>query len=77
MLLDVSIFNPQEVVFNGQSMSVVVPGEAGVFEVLIHHKPILSRLISGMIYVDEKKIPILRGIVKVYKNKVNIIVEEA
>ena len=76
MLLDVSILNHQKVVFKGPAVSVTVPGEKGVFEILVYHRPILSRLISGTLYVDEKNFPIKRGIVQVNQNKVNIIVEE-
>jgi F-type H+-transporting ATPase subunit epsilon len=76
MLLDVSILNPREALFEGKAKSVVVPGEEGVFEVLPFHKRILSRLLSGVIFVDEQSFPIRRGIIKVDQNKVTIIVEE-
>jgi F-type H+-transporting ATPase subunit epsilon len=76
MLLDVTILNPKEILFEGQAKSIIFPGEQGVFEVLAYHKPLLSRLISGIMLVDDKNFSILRGIVKVNKNKVTVIVEE-
>jgi len=76
MLLDVCILDPREVLFEGKAKSVVVPGEQGVFEVLPFHKRILSRLLAGVIFVDEEHFPIHRGIIKVDQNKVTIIVEE-
>jgi F0F1-type ATP synthase epsilon subunit len=76
MLLDVSVLNPREVIYEGKAKSVIVPGEEGVFEVLPFHKRILSRLISGILLIDEQNIPIHRGIIKVNQNKVTIIVEE-
>lgn len=47
-----------------------------MFEVLPFHKRILSRLISGNIFIDERFFPIKRGIVMVNQNKVTIIVEK-
>lgn len=75
MLLDVSILNSSEVVFEGKVKSVVVPGEEGVFEVMPFHKRIISRLISGTIMIDEKVLTIRRGIAKVDQNKVIILIE--
>ena len=76
MLFDVTVLSPREVIFEGQAKSVILPGESGVFEVLPFHKRILSRLISGKLFIDEKSFPVKRGIVKVSQNKVTIIVEE-
>jgi len=76
MQLDVSVLSPKRVIFNGRAKCVVIPGEQGVFEILPFHKRILSRLISGTLFIDEKKLPIRRGIVKVEQNKVTIIIEE-
>ncbi len=76
MFLDVTVLSPQEVIFEGKAKSVILPGEEGVFEVLPFHKRILSRLISGRLFIDEQGFPIRRGIVKVNQNEVTIIVEE-
>ncbi len=76
MLLDVSVLSPKEVIFEGKAKSVVIPGEQGVFEVLVFHKPILSRLLAGTMFIDEQSLRIKRGIIKVSKNKVTVIVEE-
>lgn len=76
MFFDVTVLSPREVIFEGQAKSVILPGEEGVFEVLPFHKRILSRLISGKLFIDEKNFPVKRGIVKVNQNKVTIIVEE-
>jgi F-type H+-transporting ATPase subunit epsilon len=76
MLLDVSILNPTRVVFEGKAKRVILPGEAGTFEILPFHKRILSRLVAGTIIVDQQGIPIRRGIVKVNQNIVTIILEE-
>lgn len=75
-MFDVSILSPAEVIFEGKAKSVIVPGEEGVFEVQSFHKRTLSRLISGIIFVDETPIRIKRGAIKVNQNQVTVIVEE-
>jgi F-type H+-transporting ATPase subunit epsilon len=75
-MLDVVIYSPEKQIFQGKANSVIFPGEYGVFEVLPFHKPILSRLIGGNIFVDEKKFAIRCGIVGVNYNKATVVVEE-
>ena len=77
MLIDVSILGKRKVLFEGTAESVIVPGEQGVLEVLPFHKTLVSRLVAGNIQVDQKRISIKRGLIKVYENKVNIIAEES
>lgn len=77
MLLDVSLLSPQEILFEGKAKTVILPGEEGVFEVLPLHRRLLSRLITGNLFIDERVFSIKRGIVKVNQNKVTIIVELA
>lgn len=77
MFLDVTVLSPREIIFEGQAKSIILPGEEGVFEVLPFHKRMLSRLISGKLFIDEQSFPVKRGMVKVNQNRVTIIVEEA
>ena len=76
MLLDVTVVSPKEVIFEGKASSVVVPGEEGVFEILPFHKRIISRLVTGQLFIDGQGFMMRRGIVKASKNKVTIILEE-
>ncbi len=76
MVIDVKIVSPAKVLFKGQAKSVIVPGEKGVFEILPFHKRILSRLISGVLIIDDRSLAIARGIIQVAMNKVVIVVEE-
>ena len=75
MVFNIIVLNPVETLFDGRSRSAILPGEAGVFELLPYHKPILSRLISGTITIEDKTIAIRRGIVKFNNNKAVIVVE--
>lgn len=76
MFLEVSVLSPEEVIFKGNAGSVILPGEQGVFEVLPFHKRILSRLVSGTMYIDQRSFPLRRGIVMVSQNKVIVIIEK-
>jgi len=76
-MLEVSLLTPKEVIFEGNASSIIVPGEEGVFEVQPFHKQILSRLISGVLFIDEQSFSVQRGIINVNQNKVTIIIEEA
>ncbi|MCM8813483.1 MAG: hypothetical protein NC924_06070 [Candidatus Omnitrophica bacterium] len=75
-LLDVTLLNPEKIVFAGKAGRVIVPGEQGVFEILPFHKRLVSRLLSGTIIIDEQSVPIYRGIVQVDGNSVTVIMEE-
>lgn len=74
--LDVCVITPRKIFFEGKAKSVILPGEQGEFEILPFHKPILSRLFSGVMYVDDIAISILRGIARCYLNKVVVVVED-
>ncbi len=74
-MLDVVILTPQEVLFQGQANRVILPGESGTFEVGLFHRPLVSRLLPGLLIVDEQSVLIRRGVVKVEKNRVTSIIE--
>ena len=83
ILLDVTVLSPTQVIFEGKARNMIVPGEQGVFEVLPFHKRILSRLLAGTMLIfgetpsEERGFPMRRGIIKVNKNRVTVIMEEA
>ena len=74
-LLEVAIVTPHGILFDGKAHSVILPGEQGVFEILLNHKPILSRLFTGQMIVDDRAVPIRRGVVRVAKNQILAVVE--
>ncbi len=74
-LLSIKIVTPEKILFQGKADRVILPGEAGVFEVLPFHKQILSRLFAGTVVIDDAMFPVYRGIVKVAFNKITIIME--
>ncbi len=74
-MLEVLILTPERRLFQGRANSVIFPGEEGTFEVGPFHRPLVSRLLPGVIEVDQQVFPIRRGVMKVEKNTVVSIVE--
>ena len=74
-MLKVGIYDYHQALFDGVANRVILPGDYGVFEVLIYHKPLLSLLRKGEIIVDDVGFPISRGIVRVRDNELVALVE--
>ena len=71
------VLNPKHVVFQGQVHNLFLPGEAGEFELLAYHAPIVSLLKTGEIVVDWKtRIPIKKGMVRFCDGECVILLEE-
>jgi F-type H+-transporting ATPase subunit epsilon len=75
-MFEIVIYSPEKQVFQGKAKSAAFPGENGVFEILSYHKPLLSRLVSGNIIIDEKSFMIRCGIVGINRNKATVVIEE-
>lgn len=76
--LHVTIVSPENVLFEAQADSIVVPGEKGRFEILKGHAPIISSLSAGIITCtgDENfEQAVKGGFVEVAQNNVSICVE--
>lgn len=76
-MIDAIIYTPEKILFEGKASSILFPGEEGIFEVLSYHKPMVSRLIGGLIVVDgNTSFPIRCGIVGITRNKATVVIEE-
>jgi len=76
------ILTPNGEIFNGQALSVVLPGEEGEFGVLAGHASLTTLLETGVIDVEKEDktveaIVINWGVVQVDEGKVIILVEGA
>jgi F-type H+-transporting ATPase subunit epsilon len=76
------ILTPNGVIFDGQAISVVLPGEEGEFGVLAGHASLTTLLEAGVIDVEKddksvEAIVINWGVVQVDEGKVIILVEGA
>ncbi len=78
-MLKLKIVSPERIEFEGEVLSVLVPGALGQFEILDNHAPIISSLTNGIVEyktADGKHtVHISAGFVSVKQNYVNVCVE--
>ena len=74
-MLRVLLTSPDRIVFSGEAQSVLLPGEQGVFEVLPLHRPLVSKLVRGVITVDGRGVRIERGVMRVSDDVVTAVIE--
>ena len=74
-VLTVVVTSPERVLFDGTARSLTAPGEQGTFEVLPLHRPLISRLLAGIMTIDERPLSIRRGVVRVADDIVTAVVE--
>lgn len=79
-MLQLKIVSPEKVEFDGEVISVMVPGTKGNFEILVDHAPIISSLERGIMKYTQpggevNELTILGGFVEVQKNVVSVCVE--
>lgn len=72
------VLSPEKKLFEGNVVSVLVPGEQGSFEILSNHAPIISSLVEGEIICKgdtEFRMKITGGFVEVSSNVISLCVE--
>lgn len=79
-MLQLKIVSPERIEFEGDVKRVVVPGTAGMFEILSNHAPIISTLDKGVVEYTKAdgtnaSIDITGGFVEVQKNVVSVCIE--
>lgn len=80
--LKLEILTPDGEIFNGQAISVTLPGEEGEFGVLANHSSLSTLLEAGVIDIEKEdksveSILINWGVVNVDEEKVIVLVEGA
>lgn len=79
-MLQLKIVSPERIEFEGDVVSVLVPGMLGQFEILVNHAPIISSLDKGrVVYMlpegEKRALEIRGGFVEVQKNVVSLCIE--
>ncbi len=80
--IKLEILTPNGQIFNGEAVSVTLPGEEGEFGVLAHHSSLSTLLEAGVIDIEKEdktveSILINWGVVNVDEEKVIVLVEGA
>jgi F-type H+-transporting ATPase subunit epsilon len=73
--LSVVVTSPERMLYEGTAKGLIVPGERGTFEILPLHRPLVSRLLSGVMVIDGRSFPIRRGAIRVADDTVVAVVE--
>ena len=80
--LKLEILTPNGLIFDGEALSVTLPGEEGEFGVLAHHASLTTLLEAGVVDIEKEdksieSILINWGVVQVDEEKVIVLVEGA
>ena len=80
--LKLEILTPNGLIFDGEALSVTLPGEEGEFGVLAHHASLTTLLEAGVVDIEKEdksveSILINWGVVQVDEKKVIVLVEGA
>ena len=77
MLLE--IITPDKKLFEGEVLSVTVPGKKGKFQMLNRHAPVISALKKGKIKIKTsqgiQQFDVNGGVVEMQKNKIIVLAE--
>lgn len=78
--MTLEILTPEKKLFTGEVYGVLLPGIAGLFEVLDRHAPLVSALGKGNMKIlktktNSESYTIQSGFVEVLNNKVTVLVE--
>ena len=77
--MTLKIISPSEILFEGETTSVTLPGEMGSFTVLKNHASLISVLTKGKIVfktpgANEEEVDVKGGLVDVDNNVVSVCV---
>lgn len=79
--MKLEILTPDKKIYEGEVISVTVPGTMGSFEVLKDHAPIISTLENGKVIIrsdkNEETILITGGVIEVLNNNIMVLAEGA
>ena len=79
-MLKLKIVTPERIAYDGEVLSVLVPGTMGQFEILTDHAPIISSIGKGTVEYatikdGKQQLQVSGGFVAVQQNEVSLCVE--
>ncbi|RHJ86614.1 F0F1 ATP synthase subunit epsilon [Parabacteroides sp. AM08-6] len=77
--MKLEIISPEGLQFEGETESVSLPGEAGLFDILPHHSMLIGALQKGVIryltHGEWNELPIKSGFVEVKDDHLSVCIE--
>lgn len=79
-VLNVQVITPRSVVFSGEAVSVTIPSEAGEMQVFHGHIPVLARIQSGIIRIEQEgtapvSFEVEEGFFRIAQNEVSLLMD--
>jgi F0F1-type ATP synthase epsilon subunit len=70
------VLSAKQLIFEGEIKSLFVRGDAGEYEILAYHYPLIG-IVAGDIVIDwEKMVPVKGGVVRFFANECTVMIEE-
>jgi F-type H+-transporting ATPase subunit epsilon len=71
---------PEQVLFEGDVLSLIAPGSEGYLEILANHAPIITSLMAGTVTITDKghkktTYPISGGLLEAAKNQASLLAD--
>jgi F-type H+-transporting ATPase subunit epsilon len=79
-LLKVKIITPKEVAYDGTALAVTIPAEHGEMQVYQGHIPVLARVVSGVVRIENQGEPAVcfeadEGFVRVTHDEISLLID--
>ncbi len=70
------ILSARQLIFEGEINSLFIKGDAGEYELLAYHYPLIG-IVSGDVVINwDKRVPVKGGVVRFFANECTIMMEE-
>lgn len=81
-LITISIVTPEDVIFKGEAVSVIIPAADGYMEFLQHHSPLVTPLGTGVLTLTKvngqrRYFYLSGGYAEIHDNKLTVLADEA
>lgn len=78
--MDVILSTPKKELYRGKAVSVTLPGEEGIMQILPGHAPLLSLLAAGNVVIDSgsgaSEFKVSSGFAEAHDNKITILLRD-
>jgi F0F1-type ATP synthase epsilon subunit len=70
------ILSARQLIFEGEVSSLFIRGDAGEYELLAYHYPLIG-IVTGDVVIDwDKRVPVKGGVVRFFANECTVMMEE-
>ena len=70
------ILSARQLIFEGEINSLFVRGDAGEYELLAYHYPLIGIVAGDVVINWDKRVPVKGGVVRFFANECTVMMEE-